>query len=255
VRLTVADLQDAAQHYIAQLSKNRPIITGTPDSGSDRDLKSAQMGTSLWEYWWQDFALDSKLQTALLDATLSQGYWHIGWDKLAGKSMSFMVSPEGKPLMDWADEDLDIYRDELRNAKVDPKQFEKTVMVGDISIKPIPGENVLLDPAARTFEDARYAIVIVNMDVDELYARWPRGKNGESTSEIAPDAVPGDETANPQGIRSGLEERPKTVRRVYYGYFRPGPTMPKGRHVIWIEGPDMILEDDDWQFPFTSSRS
>jgi hypothetical protein len=74
VRLTVADLKEGAQHYVAQLTKNRPIITGTPDSGSDRDLKAAQMGTALWEYWWHpDKQLDQKLQTSVIDATLVAG--------------------------------------------------------------------------------------------------------------------------------------------------------------------------------------
>jgi len=247
VRLVVADLQDSAMHYVAQLTKNRPIINGTPDSGSDRDLKAAQMGTSLWEYWWQDMALDAKLQSALLDAALSQGYWHITWDRLAGKLMTFMVSPDGQPLADWSDEDLDIYRDSLRDQGIDPKQFERTVAVGDISVKPIPGENVLLDPSPMNYQDARYAIVIENIDVDELYARYP----ATLRAGVEPDAVPGPTAANPQGFTSQTDsDRSKTVRRVYHMYVRPGPAMPEGRYVCWIEGPDMILEDGKWEFPF-----
>lgn len=235
-------------HWVAQLTKNRPVIYGTPDSGSERDLKAAQMGNALWEYWWQDMGLEARLQTSLLDTVLSQGYWHISWDAISGKLLTYMVDPEGNPLTDYSEEELDIYRESLREQGIDPKMFEKTVSVGDISVKPIPGENVLLDPAARTFDDAKYAFVIVNMDVDELHARWPKDIAGRSTLEVAPDAVPGDEAATPS--LSNQDERPKSVRRVYYGYFKPSPVMPQGRHVVWLEGPDMVLEDSRWNLPF-----
>ena len=252
VRLTVADLQDSAMHYVSQLTKNRPMIAATPDSGSDRDLKAAQMATSLYEYWWQpdQLALDAKLQSSLLDATLSQGFWHITWDNMAGKLWTFMVSPQGQPLVgeDWTDDNLDIYRDELRQAGLDPKQFERTVAIGDISVKAIPGENVLLDMSVTNFEDARYAIVTENLDMDTLYARYPQTRS----AGVQPDAVPTQSAANPQGLTTSLSDpdKSKTVRRVYHMYIRPGAGVPQGRYVCWIEGPNMVLEDKPWYFPF-----
>jgi hypothetical protein len=47
------------------------------------------------------------------------------------------------------------------------------------------------------------------------------------------------------------DERPKSIRRVYCIYVRPGALAPKGRVVCWIESPDMILDDEPWPFPFT----
>jgi len=227
------------------------VISASPNTGSDRDLKVAQLVTALYEDWWRELHLTTKLQSALTHATVSQGYWHISWDKFSGKTMSYMVSPDGQPLVgrQWTDENLDIYRDELRNAGADPKQFERTLSVGDVSVKAIPGENVLLDPVAASFEEAQYAFVIVNMSTDDLHVRWPKDKHGNSTANVQPDAVPGEEMLNMPGL-SSTDERPQTVRRVYYGYFRPSPVLPKGRHVVWVEGPDMILEDTDWPFPF-----
>jgi hypothetical protein len=254
VRLTVADLKEGVQHYVAQLTKNRPVIYGAPDSGSERDRKSAQMGTALWDYWWVDKTLDQKLHTSLIDAATSQGYWFITWDALAGKSMSYMLSPNGMPLVgpQWTDENLDIYRDELREqaeaAGQDPdaviQQFTRTVNVGDISVRPIPGENVLLDPVARTFEDAMYAVVVENVDPDDLIARHPKLKN----MDIGPDAVPGEESMEFTGTKS--DGTKKAVRRKYHLFVRKGPGSPKGRYVCWIEGPDVILEDREWYFPF-----
>jgi hypothetical protein len=248
VRLTLTDLAEGAQHYVSQLTKNRPAITGTPNSGSDSDLKAAQLATDLWEYWWQpdQLALEEKVQTSALDAILSQGFWHISWDKFAGVPLTHMVSPEDgqTPLVgdQWTDENLDILREELRNAGLDPAQFERTIMVGDIKVEPLPGENVLLGPG-RTFEDVMYAVVTVNMDPDEAAVRWPAAKGA------GPDAISGEEAATPQSFKSP-DERPKNVRRVYIGYFRPSPVLPRGRIVCWIEGPDKILSDKPWDLPF-----
>jgi hypothetical protein len=253
VRLTNNQILPGVNHYVAQLTKNRPIIAATPDSGSDSDLKSAQMGTALWDYWWGTMYLTSKLQSALNNAALSQGYWFIQWDALAGKSMTYMVGPDGQALVGpmWSDDNLDIYRDSLREAAQqqghDPdevvKQFTKTVSVGDISIKVLPGENVLLDPAAPTFEDAKYAFVIENMSPEEAAARWPKAK------DIGPDAIPGDESLNLSGL-SQENDRSKSVRRVFHGFFAKSPVLPKGRYVCWVEGPDIILSDTAWPFPF-----
>jgi hypothetical protein len=81
------------------------------------------------------------------------------------------------------------------------------------------------------------------MDPDEVAVRWPKAGNA------GPDAIAGDESASPQSFR-GTDERPKNVRRVYCGYFRPSPVLPKGRIVCWIESPDKILEDKPWDLPF-----
>ena len=248
VRLVDNQILPGVQHYVAQLTKNKPVINATPDSGSDRDLKAAQMAQALYEWWWVDMGLTTKLQSALTHAALSQGYWFISWDSLAGKSMDFMVTPEGQPLLNWADEDLDIYREELQSAGIDPKALTKTVYVGDIAIKVLPGENVLLDPSAPTFEDAQYAVVIQNMDPDEVKARYPKA----ATIDLKPDAVSGDERVNLAGVTSADsgEQRPLSIRRVYCLYVRPGALAPRGRVVCWIESPDMVLLDEPWPFPF-----
>jgi len=47
------------------------------------------------------------------------------------------------------------------------------------------------------------------------------------------------------------DDRPKNVRNVYFLYHRPAPHMPKGKYVAWIESPNEILAESDWEFPFT----
>lgn len=248
VRLTSNQILPGVQHYAAQLTKNKPVITATPDSSAYRDVCAAQVGSSLFDYWWEDFHLKSKLQSALILSCLSQGYWKITWDPFAGKSMRITVGPDGQPILN---EDMaDAFREQITEmAKAegqDPKpileQFEQTIYVGDIKVEVLPGENVLIDPAATRYEDANYVICKHAMDVDDIYARYK--KRVEPNSSPALTHIPlaySKERAN---------TTPKTVRDVYIGYFRPTPVMPKGRYVVWIEEPNEILLDEPWQFPF-----
>jgi hypothetical protein len=175
------------------------------------------MGTALWEYWWQPTAgAREKLQTSALDAALAQGYWHISWDKFAGKSLTFMVSPDGQPLVgdQWTDENLDIYRDELRDAGVDPKQFERTVMVGDIKVEPLPGENVLLDPGAHVRGRA----------VRHRHREHGSGRGRSALAEggnVGPTPSPATRFASPQSFRRRRAPEERAPR--LHGYFRPAP--------------------------------
>jgi hypothetical protein len=247
VRLTDNRIISGCYSYIAQLTKTKPVITATPNSSSDRDLKAAQMGQKLFESWWVDFKMKSKLQSVLLNTLLDQGYWKITWDPQANSSMKIMVGPDKQPILD--DELSDAYREEIirlaEQSGQDPREalaeWEQTVYLGDIRIDVLSGENVWLDPAGNTFEECNYAICKHPMDPDEIKARYG--------VEVTANAIP----SNSQPLLIGMKldvERPRTLRDVYIGYFKPTATMPKGRYVAWIEGPDQILEDGQWSFPF-----
>jgi hypothetical protein len=250
VRLTANQVTPGVQHYVAQLTKNRPIIMATPDSGSDTDIKASEIASALYEWWWKEFDLTAKLQSALVHSTLSQGYWKITWDALAGKSMEVMVSPvDGRPIFD--DDLASAYTEELKaqaqQMGLDPQkfieQYRKTIYVGDIKVEVMPGENILLDPAAPTFADSQYAICKHAMDPDEIYARWK--------VRVPADSNPVDGTEVPLAYRKNLTKQPQVTRNVYIGYFRPQPVLPRGRVVVWIEGPNQILEDGPWPYPFS----
>ena len=240
VRLTSNQVMPGVNELVAQMTKTRPVIRATPDSGGDRDVKAAQMGERLYEYWFDQFDLSAKLKSALVHAQISQGYWLITWDPLAGKGMKLMLNPNtGQPIVD--SELADVYKDELRKAGVPVEEFEKTIYVGDISVQVLSGEQVWIDPTVSNFADAKYVICKYPMDADEVEARW--GK------KVTPDATVAD--SRPALMYSNRkEQRPKNVRNVFMLYHKPGPTLPKGKYVVWIEDPNQILFQSDWQFPF-----
>lgn len=244
VRLTSNQIKSGVMAYIAQLTKTKPIIHATPDSSDDKDLRSAQMAEALFEYWWSEFNLTSKLQSALVNAQLSQGYWKISWDPYAGRGTSFLLDPTtGQPITDPVMADL--FKEELEAAGADPKEYSQTVNLGDITVEVIPGENVILDPAAATFEDAEYAICKHAMDPSEIQARWG--------VQVLADSTPSTEdTGLPWGMqmRQGQDKPLRVTKDVWIMYHRKTPALPQGRYVAWIEGPDKKLMDTEWTFPF-----
>lgn len=249
VRLTANQITPGVTQLVAQMTKTRPTIHAVPDSQSDRDIKAAELAERLYEYWWDEFHLKAKLQEALTHAQISQGYWLITWDPYAGKEFRIMLDPHtGQPVTD--DDLADLFRDkimeEAQSAGLDPQailaQVEKTMYLGDIRVQSLSGEQVWVDPVATTFEDANYVICRFPMDVDEIKARWNVDVDPDTTV-LGP---------RPQLMFTALrrnDSRAKTAREVYCGYFRPSPQLPKGRVVFWIESPDKILEESDWNLP------
>ena len=248
VRLTANQITPGITQLVAQMTKTRPTIHAVPDSSNDRDVKAAEMAERLYEYWWDEFHLKAKLQEALTHAQISQGYWLITWDPYAGKEFRVMLNPEtGQPVTD--DELADVYRDNIikqaAQAGQDPNQilaqFERVMYLGDIKVQALSGEQVWVDPVATNFEDAAYVICRYPMDVDEIKARWG--------VDVAPNAVVNSDMRPNLVWTRPTDSRSKTAREVYCGYFRPTPQLPRGRYVCWIEDPNTILEQGDWNLP------
>lgn len=247
VRLTANAILPGVEQLVAQMTKTRPVIRAMPDSGSDRDIKAAEMAESLYEHLHDELGLGPKLVSAMTHAQISQGYWLITWDPLAGKSMKVVLDPEGNPI--WDPILADAFKDDIRElaqAMQLPQlveMFEQTVYLGDIRVQVLSGEQVWLDPSATMFEDAQYAICKFPMTVDEVYARYGKKVTPNATTA---DPVPSLIYTTPDK----REDRPKNVRDVYLLYHRPSAAMPKGKYVVWIEDPNEILYESDWEFPF-----
>lgn len=235
VRLVSNQMLPGTQSLIAQLTKTKPTIHAAPGTGANASLRKAQVAERLYEYWWQHLYLRTKLQEALTWATISQGYWKITWDKYASDTMKFLLDPHSmQPIV--SDDLAEAFRAELQQAGVDARQFEKDIALGEIRVEVLSGKQVLVDPTANLFADAKWAVCTHAMSPDEIRARW--GK------DVQPDSSPQSHMLTP-----GRSEQPseKTTKNVHFGYFLPGPGLPDGRYVTWIEGPDEILEDGKWK--------
>jgi hypothetical protein len=237
VRLINNQIVVGAQSLLAKFTKTKPIISASPGSASDHDVKAAQMAESLLEYWWLDMNLEDALEEALLWGIIAgQGYWKISWDQHAGKSMKFMLDPYGQPITN--DSLKEHFRGYLDQMQIQP--VEKTVYLGDIRVEAISPFDVYLDPSAKTFKDAKYAICTHYLSPDEIRTRW--------NIDVKPDAspTPADISLVPGSSTTGSDP---SVKAIQIGYFLPSAALPQGRYVVWMAGPNTILEDAPWTAP------
>jgi len=242
VRLTSNQILPGVQGLLAMMTKTKPVISATPDSGAERDIRAAQMAEQLYESWWRDLHLKAKLQEALLWSILgSAGYWKVSWDPFAGKSMTFLVGPDGQPVLDQIM--ADIYRDELIQEGQDPRQYEKTVYMGDVRVDVIPPDSLFVLDAAQSFSDSKAIVCKHPMTPDEVKMRYGKDLKATTTMDAweIPDGV--------LGLGSGSSSGEKDVVEIFVGYFPPTAMIPQGRYVVFAEDPSLILFDGPWPFP------
>ncbi|MDE2105447.1 MAG: hypothetical protein KGL39_49930, partial [Patescibacteria group bacterium] len=238
VRLVSNQIMPGVHTLLAQLTKTKPRMNATPGGGGEQEVRASEMAKALLDYWWDDFALDERLDEALLWSLIaSAGYWHICWDPYAAKQMRFVLGPNGQPIID---ETLKTeFLGQLEKFGVEPK--EKVVYMGDIRIDVLSPFQVLLDPGAPTFEEAKYVIIQQDLDPDEIRTRW-----GKTVMPNVAPATP--DSSLPFANSIGAFEL--SLRRTWTGYFKPTASLPNGRIVTWIDGGDkQILSDEKWSYP------
>lgn len=238
IRLVSNQILTGSQSLLSKLTKTKPQLWATPTSGSDADVKAAQVATKLLEYWWYDFSLDDVLEEALLWSIIAgQGYWKITWDPHAGKQMKFLLDPQGQPIVDESLKDL--FKAELAQSGVQPQ--EKVVYMGDVRVEAMSPFDVYLDPTAKVFRDAKYAFCTHSLDPDTIKTRWG--------VDIKPDAI---STSPDSSLPFGNAEDAgdPNVKEVIYGYFLPSAALPQGRYVVFTDKPYQILEDGPWPYPY-----
>ena len=236
VRLVSNQIITGAHSLLAKLTKTKPEFYAEPGSGTDSDIKAAQVAQQLLEYWWQDFNLNDKLEEALLWGIIAgQGYWKVTWDAQASKAMRFTLGPDGKPITD--DKLQDLFRANLAQAGVQPQ--EKVVYLGDIKVDALSPFDVFLDPNAKNVGEAAYVFCVHHMTPDEVKARWKKDVPADSISTVPDTTLPMQNASD--------AKKPDTVR-VVFGYFKPSPILPDGRYVVFTKHD--ILEDAKWPYPF-----
>ena len=238
VRIVSNQIMPGAHTLLAQLTKTKPQLYASPGSGAENEVRAAQMAQSLFEFWWDDLALDEKLDEALLWSIIaSAGFWKVTWDPYAAKQMKFLLGPDGSPIVDEALKTR--FLTELEAVGVQPR--EEIVYMGDVDVNVLSPFDVYLDPSAKHFDECKFVICRHAMDPDEVKARF--GK------DVEPDVAPASPDSNlPYGNSASAPEL--SLRNVFIGYFKPTAAMPNGRVVAFTEGSDKtILEDEKWPYP------
>lgn len=238
-RLTSNQITPGVQSYLAKLLKSKPQTYASPGADDVSAVQAAKMAEFLLESKWDDLHLSQKMEEAMLwAAVVSQGYWHISWDKDAGESMSFLMGGDGQPIVD--EELASIYKEQLLAHGVDPKTQTKEIKTGDIRVDVLSPFQVYPDNTAAIFEDSKMCVVehhISPADVKALYG-----------IDVEADSVPG---APDYGIPFQTKNAAtKTTKVIYCGYWLPSPAIPEGRYCVFMDNPQKILQDGPWPFPF-----
>jgi len=239
IRLVSNQIMTGSHSMLSKMLKTKPVMTATPSSGSDHEVKAAQLAESLLEHWWKDLHLDERLDDAMLWAVITgQGFWKISWDAHAGKSMRFLLSPDGQPILH--DSLKELFRGQLEQLGVPPQ--EQVTYMGDVKVETISPFHVYLDPSAAVLDDAKFVICTHFLSPEEILTRWKYEAQADSVAAAPDETLP---------MSNALDAAEKNVAEVNIGYFLPTASLPNGRYVVWLGGDQKaILEDGPWPYPF-----
>lgn len=235
VRVVSNQIVTGVHSLVSKMTKTKPVWAASPATSQDADIKAAQLAERLAEFWYSDFNLLEKTVEALIWAINAQGYWRITWDPQAGKTMRFTLDPDGNPIVD--DGLKDVFEAQLRQYGIQP--MEKTISIGEIKVEVMSPFDVWLGPA-KSFAEVKEAYCAHYMTPEEVKFRFK--------IDVEPDAIPTDYDIP---LSFSKDDRPPaSLKKVYVGYFVPGLGRPRGRYVVFIEGPNKILYDGPWHLPF-----
>lgn len=241
VRLVSNQILPGSQSLLAKLTKTKPSLYATPSSSDDDSIKAASVADSLLEYFWTSLSLPDKDRDALLWGIICcNGYMKVSWNPEAGTPVTFMLSPDGQPILQPAVKEY--FREELTKQGIDPKQFEKTVYMGDMQVDVLSPFQVFPDDTVRKFDDAKWAFCSHPMTPEAIKAKFK--------VDVKPDAMPmSPDHAVPMG--SYTDSVDKTVKQVYYFYHIPTAEVPKGKYIVFIDNPNQILAEANYPYPFS----
>lgn len=229
VRITVNKMGALAERTVSRLTKSAPVPECRPVTNEERDVSAAKVGTRILQH------------------ELHRLHWMTELPRLY-----FWVLPLGWSFMH-------LYWDAEKGPRVDtpdmPTEDGEPVYQGDICMEVVPGSEIVLDPNARTWDEARWVIRTVNMTRSAIYEMYGVSQvDGEVESrDLAMDIY-----RLQDGTTSDAERRRKDRSdqiAVNQLWVKPGGrAKPEGLVFTWaggtvLEGP-MPFPYDHGQLPF-----
>lgn len=216
LRITKNHIQKIVKSYVNNIMSHAPGVMAAPKNPTEfSDQKSAEMHQSVW--------MDLKNRHSLkkLFRLLCQDYITVGeaWAKI------FFDPEEGQFL------GMELEHDDDGGTKKS-RDGEPVVLrhfTGDVVFERILGFNVLVDPAARSYEEARYVIVRKMVDTEELKEQF---KDDEDKLK----AIHESEKQTYQLFSwNGYQRSKKDQTLVREFYFKPTSEYPNGYYYIATE--------------------
>lgn len=217
VRITVNKIGGLVERTIAKLVKNAPVPEARPVSDDEADVATARVGTRILSHemdrlHWSTYLIDF----LFWPITIGWAYTHVYWD------------PDQGDVVEEADEE------------------NEAVRVGQVCIETVPGLELLVDPNAKTMDDAKWCIRTNLMTPEGLWEQWGVNPPGDGDSSMKPLltevlSLSGQDTHN---------DRSSWVA-VHQMWMKPCRAAPKGMVVTWTG--TTILEDPK-PFPYQHGK-
>ena len=224
IRLTKNHIARITKHYRNEILSYAPSVTVTPKNKSERsDQKVAEISSSVWEDLKEKNKLKKLMRELCQDfIDIGEAYCLLKYDYDRGEFLGYDVDEDenGVPKLDEEGEPI---------AKPDFR--------GSFHYERVLGFNVLIDPTARSWEEAQYVIIRKMISTKELRQRY---KGNEEILKLVDETV--EQTRKIFDNNGSLSEsKGMTMVREYY--FRPCATRPKGHYYMTIE--DGILHEGE----------
>lgn len=228
IRLTKNHLQRITKTYRNTLLQYAPTVGVLPKNDKElSDVKCAEMHQSVWSdmkernqfskktrVWAQDFVdLGECIAKVFFDNQCGQ---FLGYDPLYDQETGAVVLDEqGQPIYDGP-----------------------AVWTGDVVFERILGFNLLVDPDARSWEEARWVIYRKMVPISELKEHF-----AEDTQKIAWITASSEETWKIFDSSTGTYRDGDGLVMVQEHYYRPCAGMENGYYYIMVHG-GVLYEGD-----------
>lgn len=214
LRLTKNHMQRVSKLYVNAIMSKSPDVSPTPKNSKEQsDIKSAELNKAVWFDIKHKQKLENKIgQWAKDFIDIGECAVKVFWDPMAGKvtHMEQAVDEAGTPLF---------------NEDGSPKAG-RPVFEGDLVFERIWGFNLLVDPEAKSWDEARWVCVRKMVDVAELKA-----KVGDDEDKLKFITEGKDETYKVfDGMKGTFADANKQCM-VREFYFRPCQDYPTGYYV------------------------
>lgn len=184
IRLTINRLRGIIWRVIAQVTRNDPRFVAVPVDGSERNRLAAQAWQDYLTYIWEQNKVRRLLRDRVLPwaSIVGRGWLKVCWDPDAGNEREYRV-PRHPDANEQAVELADLLQGGAENFDVE------RLRDGEVRFEAPSPFNILLDPAAESFDKARWLMEIQFCHVQEVEDTYGL-KRGVLKPDLGDSSVP-----------------------------------------------------------------
>jgi hypothetical protein len=251
-RVTLTDnrIRPAIRVNIAKMTKTQPTWVGVPKDGSDDEVARARLRTVVFEHYFRELSMRRRIRMWLWWREMTgAGFLKTVWDQSKGRGVDVMAR-DGVVVLD------------ANNGPIMPDRVQaslpeemragletKRVTFGDVVASVKSPFEIAVDPLATSegFETAEYVVESAVYSPAYLAAAFGADKD-QLERDARATASPGTFEARLPGLRDYLDSNRGAAGRrgirVNEYWSLPGVDGPTGKHVVWTDSGDKLLEED-----------